>query len=217
MTNPADIRCRLCLVTPPAYDAEAFAPQLANALAGGDVASLIITADGKDPNALQRAAELLVPIAEARGVAALIHNDTRIAARAKADGVHIDTGSEDLAAALEAFRNKKIVGAGNAHSRHDALELADLEPDYLFFGRLDGDTADGIFPAALDLAAWWSSVTIIPAIVMGGRKLASVDEAGANGIEFVALSSAVWDNPRGTSAAVAEVAERLAKIREPAA
>jgi thiamine-phosphate pyrophosphorylase len=217
MANPADIRCRLCLVTPPAYDPEAFAPQLANALAGGDVASLIITANDKDPNALQHAAEVLVPIAEARGVAALIHNDTRIAARTKADGVHVDTGSEDLAVALETFRNKKIVGTGNAHSRHEALELAELEPDYLFFGRLDGDTADGIFPAALDLAAWWSSVTVIPAIVMGGRKLASVDEATANGIEFVALSSAVWGDARGPSAAVAEVAERLAKVRETAA
>ena len=92
-----------------------------------------------------------------------------------------------------------------------------LEPDYLFFGRLDGDTADAIFPKALDLAAWWSSVTIIPAIVMGGRALASVDEAAANGIEFVALSAAVWDDPRGPAAAVAEVAERLARVREPAA
>ena len=217
MANPADIRCRLCLVTPPAYDADAFASRLADALAGGDVASLIITADEKDPTALQRAAEALVPIAEARGVASLIHNDTRIAARAKADGVHVDTGREDLAAALEAFGKKKIVGAGNARSRHEALEFAELEPDYLFFGRLDGDTDDGIFPAALDLAAWWSSVTIIPAIVMGGRKLASVDEAAANGIAFVALSSAIWDDARGPAAVVAEVAERLAMVREPAA
>jgi thiamine-phosphate pyrophosphorylase len=217
MAKPADIRCRLCLVTPPTYEADGFAPRLADALAGGDVASLIITADTKDPTALQRAAEALVPIAEARGVASLIHNDTRIAARTKADGVHVDTGGEDLATALETFRNKKIVGAGNARSRHEALELAELEPDYVFFGRLDGDTADGIFPAALDLAAWWSSVTIVPAIVMGGRKLASVEEAAANGVEFVALSSAVWDDPRGPAAAVAEVAERLATVREPAA
>ena len=217
MANPSDIRCRLCLVTPPAFDADSFAPRLADALAGVDVASLIITAHGKDPTAMQRAAEALAPIAEARGVASLIHNDTRIAARTRADGVHIDTGGEDLAAALEAFRKKKIVGAGNARSRHEALELAELEPDYLFFGRLDGDTADGIFPAALDLAAWWSSVTIIPAIVMGGRKLASVDEAAANGIAFVALSSAIWNDARGPAAAVAEVAERLAMVREPAA
>ncbi len=60
-------------------------------------------------------------------------------------------------------------------------------------------------------------MTIIPAIVMGGRAIASVDEAAANGIEFVALSAAVWDHPVGPGAAVAEVAERLARVREAAA
>ena len=209
-----DVRTRLCLVTPPVYDAAAFAPRLADALAGGDVASLIITAGGSD---LQRAAETLVPIAEARGVAALVHNDTRIAARTGADGVHVDSGRDDLAAALDSLRKKKIVGAGNIPTRHDALEIAEAEPDYLFFGRLDGDFDPGIFPKALDLAAWWSSVTVIPAIVMGGRALASVDEAAANGIEFVALSAAVFEDARGPAAAVNEVAARLANVREPAA
>lgn len=217
MASPAEFRCRLCLVTPPAYDAEQFAPRLADALAGADVASLIITASSNDISTLQRAASLLVPIAAARGVAAVIHNDTRIAARTGADGVHVDTGVADLAAALDTFRKKKIVGAGNIGSRHDAMELAEAEPDYLFFGRLDGDTDDAIFPKALDLAAWWSSVTVIPAIVMGGRALASVEEAARNEIEFVALSSAIWTDARGPSAAVAEVAERLAAAREPAA
>lgn len=214
MANLADVRTRLCLVTPPAYDPAAFAPRLADALAGGDVASLIITAGGGD---LQRAAEKLVPIAEARGVAALVHNDTRIAARTAADGVHIDTSHDDIAAALDSLRNRKIVGAGNIATRHDALEIAESEPDYLFFGRLDGDVDDAIFPKALDLAAWWSSVTVIPAIVIGGRALPSVDEAAASGIEFVALSAAVFNDPRGPAAAVAEVAERLASVPEPAA
>lgn len=217
MANSTDIRCRLCLVTPRVYNADAFAPRLADALAGGDVASLIVTAPGGDAMALQHAAELLVPIAEARGVAALIHNDTRVAARTKADGVHIDSGVADIAAALDSFRNKKIVGAGGIHSRHEALEAGDAEPDYLFFGRLDGDDGDAIFPKALDLAAWWSSVTVIPAIVMGGRSLASVDEAVRNGIEFVALSEAVWSHPKSPAAAVAEVSERLAVALEPTA
>jgi thiamine-phosphate pyrophosphorylase len=210
MANAPDARCRLCLVTPPAYDVEEFAPRLSGALSGGDVASLIVTSpDRSDPAALQRAAERLVPIAQARGVAALIHNDIRVAARAKADGVHIDTGVADVEAAASTLRNKKIVGAGGIQLRHEALELGDLEPDYLFFGNLDGDTGEAIFPKALELAAWWASVTVIPAIVMGGRLIASVDEASASGIDFVALSSAVWDHSDGPSAAVAEAVARL--------
>src|SRR5260221_9957141 len=109
MANASDIRCRLCLVTPPAYEAEPFAKRLADALAGGDVASLIITAPANDPGGLQRAAEALVPIAAARGVAALIHNDTRIAGRTHADGVHIDSGIADVTTALDSLRKKKIV------------------------------------------------------------------------------------------------------------
>jgi thiamine-phosphate pyrophosphorylase len=97
------------------------------------------------------------------------------------------------------------------------MELAEAEPDYLFFGRLTGDTADGIFPKARELAAWWSEVAVVPAIVMGGRSLASVAEAAAGGIEFVALAKAVWDDPRGPGAAVAEAAERLATRAEPVA
>jgi thiamine-phosphate pyrophosphorylase len=216
MAIAADTRCRLCLVTPAAYDIDAMSRQIADALAGGDVASLIVTGPTHDPASLQRAAEAIVPIAEARGVAALVHNDTRIAGRVKADGVHIDSGIEDVRQAVQAAGGKRIVGTGNVRSRHEALEMGELEPDYIFFGRFGGDTNDTIFPAALELAAWWSSVTVIPAMVMGGKTLASVEQAAANDIPFVALSSAVWLDPRGPGAAVAEAAERLA-VREPAA
>jgi thiamine-phosphate pyrophosphorylase len=211
MPSASDSRCRLCLVTPPAYEVEAFAARLGDALAGGDVASLIITAPNTtDGASLQKAAERFVPIAAAHNVAALVHNDTRVAARAQADGVHIDAGITDVETALAALRGKKIVGAGAGASRHEALEAGDLEPDYLFFGRLDGDTDAAIFPRAIDLAAWWASVTVIPAIVMGGSALASVEEAAAQGIDFVALSSAVWNHAGGPSAAVAEAVDRLA-------
>lgn len=212
MANAAETRCRLCLVTPPDYTVDSIASRVSDALSGGDVASLIVTAPRGDATLFQAAAAAVVPVASARGVAALIHNDLRVAARTKADGVHIDTGATAIADAVAALRGRQIVGAGSVPTRHDALEIGEAEPDYLFFGRLDGDRAERIFPKALELAAWWSSVTIIPAVVMGGRSIASVEEAAAEGIGFVALSAAIWDDPRGPGAAVAEAAERLARV-----
>lgn len=210
----ADVRrCRLCLVTPHDYDPDDLVPLVVDALAGGDVASLIIAGEGER---LQRLAEGLVPRAQARGAAALVRNDTRIAGRARADGVHIDTGMADLAAAVEKLRPKLIVGAGGLRSRHEAMEAGEANPDYLFFGRLDGDTEDGIFGKALDLAAWWSSLFVIPAIVMGGRSIASVESAAREGIEFVALGRAVFTDPRGPAEAVAEANLRLARAAEEA-
>ena len=212
MMPEADVRrSRLCLVTPYDIDPDELARRVDDALAGGDVASLIIAGGAEH---LQRLAETLVPRAQARGVAALVHNDTRIAGRAHADGVHVDSGVADLSTAVQKLRPKMIVGAGGLRSRHEAMTAGEADPDYLFFGRLDGDTEDDIFHKALDLAAWWSSVFVIPAIVMGGRTIASVETAAREGIEFVALSRAVFDDPRGAAEAVAEANLRLGRMAE---
>jgi thiamine-phosphate pyrophosphorylase len=217
MANDIASRCRLCLVTPAGVDAETFSPRVADALSGGDVASLIIAADPADPAALQKAAQSFVPLAQSAGAAAIIHGDTRIVGRTKADGVLIDSGPGDLAAAVAALHPKRMVGAAGLTSRHEAMTAGEAQPDFLFFGRLDGDSGPGIFAKALDLAAWWSDVTVIPAIVMGGGTLASVRAAAAEGIAFVALAKAVWDDPRGARAAVAEACELLALAGEAAA
>ena len=215
---PEDIasRTRLCLVTRSAADLAALTRSVGDALSGGDVASLIVTGDPADPSFLQRAAQAFVPIAQNAGAAAMIHNDTQVAGRARADGVHVDGGMGDLRDAIASFQPKRMVGAGEIHSRHDAMAIGELGPDYLFFGRLGDEAGDGIHAASLDLAGWWSTVTVIPAIVMGGRTVASVEEAARAGVEFVALSGAVWDDPRGPRAAVAEACERLAAMAEPA-
>jgi thiamine-phosphate pyrophosphorylase len=206
-------RCRLCLVAPHDIDPDDLAPLVDDALAGGDVASVIIAGEG---DRLQRLAEAIVPRAQARGAAALVQNDTRIAGRVHADGVHVDTGIADLSAASEKLRPKLIVGAGGLRSRHEAMEAGEANPDYLFFGRLDGDNEDDIFAKALDVAAWWSSVMVIPAIVMGGRSIASVETAAREGIDFVALSRAVFADPRGPARAVEEANLRLGRIAETA-
>ena len=120
----------------------------------------------------------------------------------KADGVHIEGGIEDLRLAVESFRPKRIVGAGNLHSRHAAMEAGELDVDYLFFGRPHGDTHDAPHPKALDLAEWWSELMQIPAVIMAGRSLESVAEAAATGAAFVALHDAVWSHAGGPGEAV---------------
>lgn len=198
-------RCRLCLVTPSGATPETFASVLGDTLAGGDVASLIITALPAD---LGRVAEAAVPIAQAHGVAALIHNDAELALKSEADGVHIDDRRADLPALVARLHPQWIAGVGNLSTRHDAMSAGETEPDYAFFGRLDGDTAAGIFPKALELARWWAALFEIPAMVMGGAELASVSQARDAGVEFVALRRAVWEHHDGPAAAVA-AANRL--------
>jgi thiamine-phosphate pyrophosphorylase len=194
-------RTRLILVTPPEMDAETFPRRLEEALGGGDVAAVIIAPDAGG-RAAAPLASALVPIIQRAGAAALIAEDTQLAGRAGADGVHIGTSLEDLRLAAESHRPKRIVGAGGLTTRHDAMAAGEMGIDYLFFGRLAGDTHDAAHPKALDLAEWWAELMEVPAVIMAGRTLDSTAEAAATGAAFVAVNSAVWNHAGGPAEAV---------------
>jgi thiamine-phosphate pyrophosphorylase len=202
MTEPED-RCRIVLIVPDDADAENQAKRLADALSGGDVASVILPQYGLDDQAFQKRAETLVSIIQDAGAAAIICGDSRVAGRAKADGLHMDGSIEDLGDAIEKFTPKLIVGAGGAADRHSALEVGERRPDYIFFGRFDGDIKPEAHPKNVALAEWWASMIEIPCIAMGGSDAESVVAVAESGAEFVALRRAVFDAQDGPAAAVA--------------
>jgi thiamine-phosphate pyrophosphorylase len=203
---------RLYLVTPRDLDIATFPDVLDAALAAGDVASLLIAVDGGSDMTRQRIAEILTPIGQKHGVAVLVRNDTRAAGRAKADGVHVDTGKADLDAALETFHPVSIVGVGNLATRHEAMEAGETQVDYVFFGDLDRPEFEGGNPRARELAEWWVPLFEPPVVLLAGSDLPSLDAAAATGAEFVALRDAVWRHPEGPAAAVAEATRRLAAL-----
>jgi thiamine-phosphate pyrophosphorylase len=185
-------RCRIVLISPSGESADSFAAKFSAAVAGGDVASIILPANGMDEASFQAFAERIVPIAQAAGVAAIIAEDTRIAGRVKADGIHVEGGKAALAEAIASFQAKMAVGTGGAKTRDDALELGEERPDYLFFGRFGYDNTPEAHQRNLSLGGWWAEMIEIPVIVMAGSDLASVETVAATGADFVALSSAVF-------------------------
>jgi thiamine-phosphate pyrophosphorylase len=198
-------RLRLVLVAPETADADAAARMIGEALKGGDVASVILPQYGLDDTGFQKLAEKLVPVIQQAGAAALVAGDSRVAGRARADGLHISGGLTDLAEAIEKHAPKLIVGGGNAQDRHRALEIGELQPDYIFFGKLDGDIKPEAHPKNVALAEWWASMIEIPCMVMGGTDPASVLEIAEAGAEFAALRLAVFAEPERAAAIVQEI------------
>lgn len=191
-------RCRLVLIAPDEPDTQALAQKLKAALQGGDVASFILPPYSMDDAAFQRHAAVLAPIAQAAGAAVILGGDTRIAARVGADGVHIEGGREALADAIDRLQDKMAVGAGGAKTRDDALDLGEMRPDYIFFGRFGYDNKDEPHPRNLTLGAWWAEMIELPCIVLGGSQIESVRAVAETGADFVALSAAVFgsDDPQ---------------------
>jgi thiamine-phosphate pyrophosphorylase len=198
-------RCRIVLMAPDSADG--FVDALVQALSGGDVASLILPQHGLSEVEFQKLAEAVTPLAQEAGAAVMIAGESRIAARVKADGLHVE-GRAALADAIDRLEGKMMVGTGGAKTRDDALALGELGPDYMFFGRFGYDTTPEPHPRNLSLGRWWAEMIQIPCVVMGGSTVESVSAVAATGAEFVALSRAVFADGVDPAAAVAE-ANRL--------
>lgn len=185
-------RARLVLIAPEGAAADDFAAALEKALSGGDVASLILPQYGMDENAFQRFAEKATPIAQAAGAAVIIAGDTRVAGRVGADGLHVD-GLAALEEAIDKYQARMAVGAGGIKTRDEALDLGELRPDYVFFGKFGFDNKPEPHSRNLGLAEWWAEMIEVPCIIMAGSDIESVVEAGRTGAEFIAVSRAVFD------------------------
>ncbi len=79
----------------------------------------------------------IVKAAQEKGVAVLVENDTALAKKLAADGVHLAWCKEPLESfevARQALGPDRIVGADVGRSRHDAMEVGEAGADYVAFG-----------------------------------------------------------------------------------
>lgn len=202
-------RARLVLVAPDVRDPNELERLMADALSGGDVASVILPQRAMDEGLFQKVCAAAVPVAQAAGVAVLVAGDSRIAGRVKADGMFVSGGSQEIAEALERHAPAMIVGGGSPRDRHSALAIGEVEPDFIFFGGLDRDIKPEPHAKYAALAQWWAAMIDIPCILMGGTDPVHAVSMAATGAEFVAFGKAVFEAPGGAGDAVRRINAEL--------
>ena len=196
-------RCRLYLVTPPAFALRPFAEQLKAALGAGDVASLQLRMKNVADDDIRRAADVLIPIAQSACVAFILNDRPDLAAQLRADGVHI--GQDDMAytEARALIGKDGIVGVTCHASRHLAIEAAGAGADYVAFGAFfPTTTKEPKAQADVGLLAWWSQLMTIPCVAIGGITVENAKPLIAAGADFLAVCAGVWNHPNGPAAAV---------------
>jgi len=209
----AQATTRLYLITPPAFDPASFAKELAEALAGGDVACLQLRLKDCDDDTIRRATLVLKPITQDRGVAFIMNDRPDLAAELDCDGVHVGEEDAPYAEARRLLGADRIVGVTCGASRHRALAAAEAGADYVAFGAFFPSPTKGgaKYRADPELLRDWSETTVVPCCAIGGitqQNCGALVEAGA---DFLAVISAVWSHPKGPRAAVAEFNEVFAR------
>jgi thiamine-phosphate pyrophosphorylase len=200
-------RCSLYLVTPllSAADASTFGESFARALEAAPIAcALVRFAPGSEAHAKAIVAPLLRSARDA-DCALLIENDTRLAARLGADGVHVAGGGENLVEAIKSLKPDRIVGAGSLRTRDEAMTAGEMGADYVMFGEPHGGAQTRGLASLMSLTervVWWAEIFETPCVAYADTIPAAgtLAEAGA---DFVALGDVVW----GSSSPAAAVRE----------
>ncbi len=197
-------RCRLYLITPPAFEPAAFAPVLAEALAGGDVACVQLRLKDASDEAVLAAGRLLMPIVQAAGAAFIVNDRPDLAKALNADGVHVGQEDASYAEARRIVGPDAIVGVTCHDSRHLAMEAGEAGADYVAFGAMFATTTkDAKTSAPIELVTWWAEVMTTPQVAIGGITVENAGPVIAAGADFLAVSAGVWAHPAGPRTAVA--------------
>ncbi|MGE5500410.1 MAG: thiamine phosphate synthase [Ignavibacteriales bacterium] len=206
--------CRLYLITPPAIDdLAAFGRELAQALDAGDVAALQIRLKDAPDEVVAAAVDVLTPICHARNVAVILNDDPRLAARLGCDGVHIGQSDMPLAEARKLMGANAMIGVTCHDSRHFAMEAAEGGADYVAFGAFfPTSTKETVHRPDPEILTIWQETMEIPCVAIGGITADNAGELAKAGADFVAVCSAVWNDPEGPAAAVKAI---NAAIRQP--
>jgi thiamine-phosphate pyrophosphorylase len=198
---------RLYLISPPIADAVAFSVSVAEALAAGDVAAVLLRLAEADERSLINRAKALAPVVQDKGAALLLDGHTDLVARAGCDGAHL-TGIDAFSEALETLKPDRIAGCGGLHSRHDAMVAAETGADYVMFGEPDESGNRPAFAAVEDRIGWWAEVFEAPCVGYAAaiEEVAPLVKAGA---DFVALGDWLWREPQQVAATLARIAPLL--------
>lgn len=196
---------RLYLVTPANLDPGPFSAALAAALDAGDIAAVQLRLKDRDDGAMRAAIGVLRPLVQRRGAAFILNDRPDLAAESGCDGVHIGQKDASYTQARAALGADGIVGVTCHDSRHLAMQAAEQGADYVAFGAFyPTTTKEAIGHPAPEILSWWSELTIVPCVAIGGITPANLPPLVLAGADFIAVCSGVWDHPDGPAAAVSE-------------
>ena len=196
LTPQNSSRCSLYLVTPllSAAHADAFVKIFAAALEAAPIAcALVRFAPGSEAHAKAIVTPLLRSTRDA-DCALLIENDTRLAARLGADGVHVAGAGEDLVDAIKSLKPERIVGAGSLRTRDESMTAGEMGADYVMFGEPHKGAQTTGLPSLVTLTervVWWAEIFETPCVAYA-ETIAAAGPLAEAGADFVALGDAIW-------------------------
>ena len=198
---------RLYLATSEVEDPSALVSSLPGLLAGADIAAVLLRLKMADQRSMMSRVKTLAPVIQNAGAALLLDAHVELVARTGADGAHVK-GLAALEEAMPSLKPDRIAGVGGLATRHDSMTAGEKGADYVLFGEPDAEGKRPSIEAVAERLDWWAELFEPPCIAWAATR----DEAHAfvlAGADFILVSDAVWADPRGAAAALAEIGQAM--------
>jgi thiamine-phosphate pyrophosphorylase len=198
---------RLYLATPEVDDPSSLTSSLPDLLASADIAAVLLRLKMTDQRGMIARVKTLAPAIQNAGAALLLDGRVELVARAGADGAHVN-GLAALEEALPSLKPDRIAGVGGLATRHDSMAASEKGADYVLFGEPDAQGKRPSMDAVAERLDWWAELFEPPCVAYAGSR----DEAHEfvlAGADFILIGDAVWVDPRGAAAALAEIGEAI--------
>lgn len=189
-------RPQIYLISPTAFDPEAFAPRLSAVLDAVNIACLRLALAAEDEDTVARAADICREIAHARDVPIVIERHIQLVERLGLDGAHLTDGARSVRETRKLLGADAILGSFCGTSRHDGMSAGEAGADYISFGPVgESPLGDGT-RVEHELFAWWSQMIELPVVAEGALDLDLITQF-APVTDFFAIGAEIWkaDDP----------------------
>ncbi len=202
---------QLYLISPPRIEnLDEYLKTLEGIAETGAVASFQLRLKDIENRDIAKMGKPIFELLQAAGIACVMNDHARLARDTHADGVHLGQNDGTIAEARGILGQGAIIGVTCHASRHLAMNAAEKGADYVAFGAFfDTPTKDTEHRADLETLIWWQELMEIPCVAIGGINANNALKIIKAGADFIAVSSCVWNNPKGAKAAVLELNEIL--------
>lgn len=176
-----DMSTEIFLIAPTELPVETLKPALVDYLSRHSVSAVLLPRGTMAENAYKTLAKQLIEPLQKAGAAVLVEGEPGFVRLLGADGLHVPGGIKAVREAVDVLKPNYIVGAGDIGTRHDAMQKAELDLDYILFGPLSG----AITEPERELARWWAETMEIPSVLCDPEANAAAFES--EGCEFIGL------------------------------
>lgn len=211
-SKPASENCKLYILTPAQIEPVSFAETLQRTI---DAAPEIVGAvqlrlkDVEDDD-FMRAAEALVPICHGFDIPLIINDRPEIALDSGADGVHVGQDDTSYDRCYQMLGDDAIIGVTCHASRDLAIEAGEKGADYVAFGAFfPSNSKETKHHADTDLLEFWSSMTVIPCVAIGGITADNCAPLVESGADYLAVIGSIWNHKDGPEAGVRAFVDKL--------